>query len=248
MSSFGSGFLFFLFGILLDVLVTVHFRRLNDVDLEFAQAHQDEVELVRVGQVGRQRLVEIVESEVALFLGQLDQFANPRLGVACRRRRRIAICAREFPVVTTDRGFARRPGGRFFPGRTTAAALRRRSLSRDWFARPAARSFGLRHDLCLARFLVGLGRAPSLFGLSRGGFGRLFGAAGSFRFLCQNDVLLSDRRNSRIRANLACLPRSQDSSARAGENREKSSSCPRRSTTCFSSAATSLSPRPGCCI
>ena len=54
MSSFGSGFFFFLFGIFLDVLVTVDFGGLDDVDLEFAQAHQDEVELVRVGQVGRQ--------------------------------------------------------------------------------------------------------------------------------------------------------------------------------------------------
>ena len=49
-----------------------------------------QVELVRVGQVGRQRLVEIVEGEVALFFGQLDQFANPRLRVARRRWRRIS--------------------------------------------------------------------------------------------------------------------------------------------------------------
>ena len=98
MSSFGSGFFFFLFGIFLDVLVTIDFGRLDDVDLEFAQAHQDEVELVRVGQVGRQRLVEIVESEVALFLGQLDQFANPRLGVARRRWRRIPFVPASSPL------------------------------------------------------------------------------------------------------------------------------------------------------
>ena len=128
MSSFGSGFFFFLFGIFLDVLVTIDFRRLDDVDLEFAQAHQDEVELVRVGQLGRQRLVEIVESEVALFLGQLDQFANPRLGVARRRWRRIPIRAREFSVMTTNRGLARKPDSRFFSGRTTTAALSGRSV------------------------------------------------------------------------------------------------------------------------
>ena len=109
--------------------------------------------------------------------------------------------------MATDRGVARRPDERVFSGRTTAAALGRRSVPRNRFARPAARAFGLRHDFCLARFFsLALGRAPSLFGLSRGGFGRLFGAAGGFRFLCQNDVLLSDRRNSRIRASLACLP------------------------------------------
>ena len=93
MSSFGSGFFLFLFGIFFDVLVTVHFGRLNDVDLEFAQAHQDQIEFVRVGHVRRQRLVQIVESEVALFFGQLDQFANARLGVARRGWRRIAIRA-----------------------------------------------------------------------------------------------------------------------------------------------------------
>ena len=164
------------------------------------------VELVRVGQVGRQRLVEIVEGEVALFLGQLDQFANPRLGVARRRWRRIPIRAREFPVVTTNRGLTRKPDSRFFSGRTTTAALSGRSVPRDEFARAAARSFGFRYDLCLMRFFLELGRASALFGLSRGGFGRLFRAGGSFRFFCQNDVLLSDGRNSRIRANLACSP------------------------------------------
>ena len=79
MSSFGSGFSSSSLGILFAVLVTIDLRGLDDVDLEFAQAHQNQVEFVRVGQVRRQRLVQIVEGEIALFLGQLDQLTNARL-------------------------------------------------------------------------------------------------------------------------------------------------------------------------
>src|SRR4029078_12262009 len=175
---------------------------------EFAQAHQDEVELVRVGQVGWQRLVEIVEREVALLLGQLDEFAHARLGVARRRWKRITIRAREFSVMAINRGLTCEPDRRFFPGRTTTSSLSGRSVPRDKFARPTARPFCFRYDLCLVRFFLELelGRASALLGLSRGAFGRLLLAGGSFRFFCQNDVLLSDGRNSRIRANLACSP------------------------------------------
>ncbi len=76
------GLLLLFVGVFLAVLETIDLRRLDDVDLELAQPHQDVIELVRIGQLLGQRFVEIVESEIALLLGQLDQLANARLGLA----------------------------------------------------------------------------------------------------------------------------------------------------------------------
>ena len=69
MSSFGFWlFFFFLVGILLDVLVTIDLGRFDDVDLHSAQSGQNGVELVRIRDPFRQRLVQIIEGEITLFL------------------------------------------------------------------------------------------------------------------------------------------------------------------------------------
>ena len=76
---FGLLFLFLFLGIFLAVLVTIDLGRFDDVDLHPAQPGQNGVELIRVGDALGQRLVQVVEREIALFLRQLDQLANAAL-------------------------------------------------------------------------------------------------------------------------------------------------------------------------
>ena len=61
---------------LLEVLVTVNVRGFDDVELHGAQARLDGFDQVGVVDAVGQRLVEIIPGEVALFLGQLDEFAD----------------------------------------------------------------------------------------------------------------------------------------------------------------------------
>ena len=75
------------FALFFAVLVAIDLRRFDNVDLHPTEPGQDCVELIRVADVGRERLVEIVESEVALLFRQLYQLANPRLNVRASGRR-----------------------------------------------------------------------------------------------------------------------------------------------------------------
>jgi hypothetical protein len=82
------GLLLFLFlGVLLAILVAIDLGRLDDVDLHPAQTRQDCIELIGVADVGRQRFIEIVEREITLFLGELDQLPNAALHIAARSGR-----------------------------------------------------------------------------------------------------------------------------------------------------------------
>ena len=61
---------------LLEVLVAVNIRGFDDVELHRAQAGLDGFDQVGIVDAVGQGLVEVVPSEVALFLGELDEFAN----------------------------------------------------------------------------------------------------------------------------------------------------------------------------
>ena len=103
------GFFLLFVRVLLPVLEAVDLGGLDNVDLEFAQPLQDEIELFRVGQLRRQRLVQVVESEVALFLRELDQLAGARLGFVCAVRLRRPVGLRRSIRVRRLRWFARFP-------------------------------------------------------------------------------------------------------------------------------------------
>ena len=76
---------FFLFlGVFLAVLVTVHLGGFDNVDLHPPKPRQDRIELIRIGDLDRQRFVQVVEGEIALFFRELDQLPDARLHI--RRR------------------------------------------------------------------------------------------------------------------------------------------------------------------
>ena len=103
---FGFLFLFFFLRLFFPILVAIHLRGFNYVDLHAAQPRENEIEFIGVSNSFGQRLVQIVKCEVPLFLRQLDQFTNTALdfnrrmqmgpvnaGFDSRRWRRCAIAA-----------------------------------------------------------------------------------------------------------------------------------------------------------
>ncbi len=81
----GLFFLLFFFVVLFAVLVAVDLRGLDDVDLHPPQARQNGVQFVGISDTVGQRLIQVVEREVALFLRQLDQLADPALHLRATR-------------------------------------------------------------------------------------------------------------------------------------------------------------------
>ena len=63
------------------LLVTVDLGRVDDVDLEVAQEHDDRLEFLGIVDALRNRLVEVVPRQVALVLGQLDEIAQAFLAL-----------------------------------------------------------------------------------------------------------------------------------------------------------------------
>ncbi len=99
-------FLFFFLRLFFPVLVAIHLRRFDNVDLHAAQSRENEIEFISFGNSFGQRLVQIIKCEVPLFFRQLDQFTNTALdfnrrmqmgpvnaGFDSRRWRRCAIAA-----------------------------------------------------------------------------------------------------------------------------------------------------------
>ena len=74
----GVALIFFLllFVVFFAVLVAVDLGGVDDVDLHAAQTVEDRLHLVGLVDAIREGFVEVVESEVALFLGELDEFAQ----------------------------------------------------------------------------------------------------------------------------------------------------------------------------
>ena len=91
MSSLVSGFSSSSSSVFLAVLVAIDLGRFDDVDLHRAEPRQDGVEFVRVGDPFGQGVVQIVESEVALFLGELDQLTDAALQIVRCERHAIAF-------------------------------------------------------------------------------------------------------------------------------------------------------------
>ena len=56
----------------------------NDVDLHSAESRKNGVQLVRVRYSIRQGLIKVVEREIALLLGELDEFAETELNLSRR--------------------------------------------------------------------------------------------------------------------------------------------------------------------
>ena len=80
---FGVGlFVFlFLFAFFLSILITVHLGCFDHVDFHAAELAKNGVKFIGVCHSFGKRLVEVVEGDVALFLGQLGQFANSALQI-----------------------------------------------------------------------------------------------------------------------------------------------------------------------
>src|SRR5437016_2633140 len=56
----------------------------NDVDLHSAESRKNDVQLVRVRYSIRQGLIQIIEGEIALLLGKLDELAKTKLNLSRR--------------------------------------------------------------------------------------------------------------------------------------------------------------------
>jgi hypothetical protein len=100
-------------------------------------AAKDRVQLIRIRHIRREGFVQIIESEITLFLGQLDQLADARLNISsgCRddqwRQHRRGLWLL--------RGGLRWPGrfrglGRLARGTTSRPGVRFRRGARLWAA------------------------------------------------------------------------------------------------------------------
>ncbi len=57
-------------------LTPIHFGLIDDLDLEVAELHVNLVEIIRGDDILGQRVVNVVVSEVALLLGEANQFLD----------------------------------------------------------------------------------------------------------------------------------------------------------------------------
>jgi hypothetical protein len=58
------------------VLVAVHFGGVDDVELHVAEALHDGLDIIGIDEVVGENVVDVVEGQVVLFLGEFDEFAD----------------------------------------------------------------------------------------------------------------------------------------------------------------------------